>query len=228
MTSHGLSRSDSESTRSRGRAARPPGSATACAAVTPGHDARPPPRRTARRRPPPPARRVAIANTPGSPEDTTATRRPRSARSRANSARSASTRLSLPCRRCRGLRRHPVQVGGVADEVVGGGQHAARLRGQPVAPGRAETDDVHPPGRRSAGAAVGPRATRRRRRRPGASGTGHDDQRHVRHRAGSTSPAALDALPRARRWRARRSAPRPAARSRFSARRTAANCGRAS
>ena len=41
---------------------------------------------------------AAMANTPGSPEDTTATRRPRLARSRAMAARSASTLLSDGCR----------------------------------------------------------------------------------------------------------------------------------
>ena len=42
---------------------------------------------------------AAIAKTPGSPEDTTATRRPRLARSRAMAARSASTLLSDRWRR---------------------------------------------------------------------------------------------------------------------------------
>jgi hypothetical protein len=41
---------------------------------------------------------LAIANTPGSPDDTTTTRDPLSARSSANAARSVSTRLSDGCR----------------------------------------------------------------------------------------------------------------------------------
>ena len=43
---------------------------------------------------------AAMANTPGSPEDTTATRRPRLAISNAMAARSASTLLSERCLRC--------------------------------------------------------------------------------------------------------------------------------
>ena len=41
---------------------------------------------------------LAIANTPGSPEDTTQTLRPAAASSSAWRARSSSTRLSEPCR----------------------------------------------------------------------------------------------------------------------------------
>ncbi len=44
-----------------------------------------------------------MAKTPGSPPETTATRLPRRARSRANSARSDSTLLSEPCRTWPGL-----------------------------------------------------------------------------------------------------------------------------
>ena len=45
---------------------------------------------------------LAMANTPGSPEETTATRGPAAASSSACAARSASTRLSVACRRWRG------------------------------------------------------------------------------------------------------------------------------
>ena len=86
----------------------------------------------------PPARRWPSRRRRGRRAETTATRRPRRARSRANSARSASTLLSEPCRRWPGRGRHPVEVGGVADEVVGRGERAARLAGSATAarPGR--------------------------------------------------------------------------------------------
>ena len=101
MTSHGLSRSDSERTQKSWPSGAPTRLATACAAVRPGttrtgtsfHCGSSLTSRTA----------AAIANTPGSPDETTATRRPRFARSSANAARSASTRLSEGCRRWRGL-----------------------------------------------------------------------------------------------------------------------------
>ena len=100
-TSHGLSRSESEITAWSWPSGAPTAAATALDAVTAGStrtgtstyfssDA------TSRRA-------AAIANTPGSPPDTTATERPDAARSRACAARSASTRLSLGWRFCRGL-----------------------------------------------------------------------------------------------------------------------------
>jgi hypothetical protein len=101
MTSQGLSRSESETMQKSWPSGAPTRLATTCAAVRPGtirigtsfHCGSSLTSSTA----------AAIANTPGSPDETTATRRPRLARSRANAARSASTRLSERCRRWRGL-----------------------------------------------------------------------------------------------------------------------------
>ena len=62
---------------------------------------------------------AAIANTPGSPPETTRdVARPRAASAARARARSISTRLSLACRRWSGAQRQRVEIGPVADDVA--------------------------------------------------------------------------------------------------------------
>ena len=96
--SQGFNRSDNDTMPKSCPSGAPTRLATACAAVIPGtirtgtsrHCGSSATSSTA----------AAMANTPGSPEDTTATRRPRLAISNAMAARSASTLLSERCLRC--------------------------------------------------------------------------------------------------------------------------------
>ena len=89
--------------------------------------------------------------------------------------------------------RHAVQVGAVADEVVGFGERRPRLRRQPVATGRADADDHHLARPAHHGRRVG---------------QGGGDRPRAAGRARSTAPS------RGRRRPGRRCAARPSSRAR--------------
>ena len=228
MTSHGLSRSDSDSTQKSWpeRRARPgwPPPARRSGRAAPG----PATSRHGSARRPPPAPRLAIANTPGSPEETTATRRPRCGQLQRERGPLGLHPVVGGVPALARVGRHPVQVGAVADQVVGGGQRGLRLGGQPRAgrPGRARP---RPP-RRGAPAALAARAARRGPGVPPGSGSSASEKygtlvrvdlgqrrrcaaapvvARSTYQASSSRPASVQRRRAPRRRCGRASAPRP-------------------
>ena len=160
--SQGLRLSESEMAQKSPPSGAPTRAAAASIAVMPGSTvigrrARPDRRSSASNT------AAAMANTPGSPPETTATRRPSAARPSAKRARSSSTRLSEAWRRWPGGAGHAVEIGAVADEIGRVGERLRRRRREPARIAGAEADD-------------GERAGRAHTPPPE---TGHEDHREV-------------------------------------------------
>ena len=186
---------------------------------------RPPAPRSCPGAPAPARRRTPAALPPRAPRRPSRRRRGRRWRRRrpagprgpgrsASAARSASTRLSLACRVCRGLARHPVEVGRRS--------RPGRRRRRARRPSRASVQA------RAAGPEAdhddSPAVRRRLLGRPGADvggdGLGQQGEGEVRHRRPGRRRPAAPAL--AGRWsRARRRAPRSSTPAASNASRTA-------